>query len=169
MDLVHQLRREKGWTQQHLAKAARVSRATIQRIESGQGRPDNETVLSLAAALEVDAARIRDGAGLAAQVLRVSTICNERAPTPAGEKISATTAERSKVHSEFMSVATAVAAGSRDPDVLLAYLDASARMKSLPRDTSLDEGLELTRRLQSAMRAFNQAGMAVTRLLMQFV
>lgn len=37
MDAVRQARRQRGWTQAELARAAGVSRATVARIEAGQG------------------------------------------------------------------------------------------------------------------------------------
>jgi len=81
MDLVRQLRREKGWTQEQLAINSGLSRATIQRVEGGKVVPDKETALSLAAAFGVHPARLRQDAGLAACVLRVAAINNERNPT----------------------------------------------------------------------------------------
>lgn len=81
MDLVHKLRREKGWSQQQLADASGVSRATVQRVEGGKVTPDKETALSLAAALGADAVRIRQDAGVAARVIRLAEITNARNPT----------------------------------------------------------------------------------------
>lgn len=101
MDLVHQLRREKGWSQEHLAHASGLSRATVQRIEKGQVRPDADTLLSLAAALGVDPARIRQASGLAAVVVRVMTIVNARTPTEKELRLLPV-AER-KVFADFVS------------------------------------------------------------------
>jgi len=52
---VKNLRVGKGWTQQHLADACEVSLRTIQRVEKF-GTASNETVLGLAAVLEIKSA-----------------------------------------------------------------------------------------------------------------
>jgi transcriptional regulator with XRE-family HTH domain len=63
MDIVRRLRKSKGWSQEHLAEAANIGRATVQRIESGAVVPSNEIALALAAALGTDAERIRVDSG----------------------------------------------------------------------------------------------------------
>jgi len=68
MDNVRRLRNSKGWSQEHLAEASGVGRATIQRIESGRVRPTAETALALAAVLDADAQAIREGAGIVAEL-----------------------------------------------------------------------------------------------------
>jgi transcriptional regulator with XRE-family HTH domain len=50
---LRKLREAKSWSQAHLADAARVNIRTVQRIESGEPA-SQETMLSLAAALDVD-------------------------------------------------------------------------------------------------------------------
>jgi transcriptional regulator with XRE-family HTH domain len=72
MDLVRQLRKRRGWSQEYLAAASGVSRPTIQRIERGQVIPSPEIAMSLAAVLGVDASAIRAAAGLAARIAKVS-------------------------------------------------------------------------------------------------
>ena len=65
------LRLEKAWTQDHLARAAGVATRTVQRAERW-GRCSAETVLALAAALDVDVTQLlvpaaaRHGTGQAA-------------------------------------------------------------------------------------------------------
>jgi transcriptional regulator with XRE-family HTH domain len=46
------LRKERGWTQQHLADASGLSLRTVQRIER-DGAAANETVMALCAALAI--------------------------------------------------------------------------------------------------------------------
>lgn len=81
MNLVKRLRQSKGWPQEQLAQAAGVGRATVQRIESGRIRPTLETAQAIAAALDTDAASIRAGAGLVAELRSVMAITNERDAT----------------------------------------------------------------------------------------
>jgi transcriptional regulator with XRE-family HTH domain len=81
MDLVRQLRMKKGWSQDQLAEAARVGKATIQRIEAGRQVPSPETAQSLAAVLDSDAQRIREHAGLAAQLTAVMRILPNSDPS----------------------------------------------------------------------------------------
>lgn len=50
---VKAIRESKVWTQQHLAEAAGLSIRTIQRIERGESF-SNESILSIAAALDID-------------------------------------------------------------------------------------------------------------------
>jgi transcriptional regulator with XRE-family HTH domain len=83
MDLVRQLRKAKGWSQEQLAEAAQIGKATVQRIENGRVVPTRETALSLAAALDADARSIRLAAGLSGQVSRIMEITFERDATRA--------------------------------------------------------------------------------------
>lgn len=53
-DRIKELRDRRGWTQTHLADAAEISLRTVQRIE-GQHSHSAETLMALAAALDVDA------------------------------------------------------------------------------------------------------------------
>ncbi|EGW39062.1 helix-turn-helix transcriptional regulator [Desulfosporosinus sp. OT] len=48
-----QLRKERGWTQNDLAKAARLSKGYISAIEEGDQRPKVKTVAMIANALGV--------------------------------------------------------------------------------------------------------------------
>jgi transcriptional regulator with XRE-family HTH domain len=80
-NLLKQLRLAKGWSQEQLAEASKVGRATIQRIETGRSVPSKETALSLASALNADPVQLWQAAGLAARVLRVAAINNVRTPT----------------------------------------------------------------------------------------
>lgn len=50
-------RAKKSWTQEHLATAAGVAERTIQRLEKGE-LPSKETLLGIAAALEVDVEKL---------------------------------------------------------------------------------------------------------------
>ncbi len=52
-ELVVKLRREKGWSQQHLSLVSGVSLRTIQRVEN-EGNTSIETLKSLASAFELD-------------------------------------------------------------------------------------------------------------------
>jgi len=54
-------RRERGWSQERLADAAGLNLRTIQRVECGSPC-SGETILALAAALNVDASRLRAAA-----------------------------------------------------------------------------------------------------------
>jgi transcriptional regulator with XRE-family HTH domain len=51
-DVIKQLRKAKGWTQQHLADASDVNLRTIQRVER-EGSASNETVHALCAVFEI--------------------------------------------------------------------------------------------------------------------
>src|SRR5882724_2128842 len=202
MDLVRQLRREKGWSQEQLAAAAGLSRATIQRVEGGKVVPDRETTLALAGAFGVDASRIRLAAGLAARVHRVADITGERAPTvdelrllplavrrvfaefaasraecdnvtrsmgESTERSSAAHRGRKEVVSECRRLAEAVAENPGDQGLRKAYREALARVGDLPADTGADEAVALAVRSQRALRDMSEKGMALTRLLLQFV
>lgn len=50
---VYQRRKMLGWTQKDLAKAAKTSRQTIMRIETGLSMPNILTVVAIAEALKV--------------------------------------------------------------------------------------------------------------------
>lgn len=56
--LIKQCRTERSWTQQHLADACDVSLRTIQRVER-YGTASNETLMALAAVLEVEQSEIQ--------------------------------------------------------------------------------------------------------------
>jgi transcriptional regulator with XRE-family HTH domain len=56
-DLIVQLRKEKGWTQEELVEQCHVSVRTIQRIESGEVTPRFITIKILLAALDYDLER----------------------------------------------------------------------------------------------------------------
>lgn len=202
MDLVRQLRLSKGWSQEQLAEAAEVGRATIQRIESGQVVPGKETALSLASALGVDPVRIRQDAGLAARVLRIATITNTRAPTKselrplppamrkvfadyaaarmecaaleramaeAGARSDAAHRERMQAYDRRSQAFEALRANVRDLDASREYLEAVERVNGLAHDTARDEVVEIARKMQEALRVLSETGMAVTRLLFQFL
>jgi len=55
--LIRKLREDRAWSQDHLAAAAGLSLRTVQRIEA-EGNASPESRLSLAAALQVDAATL---------------------------------------------------------------------------------------------------------------
>lgn len=55
---LRELRKLKSWSQRHLAQAAGVSVRTIQRMERG-GNCSDESMLNIAAALDVDVAALR--------------------------------------------------------------------------------------------------------------
>lgn len=57
---IAQLRKEKGWTQKDLAKAARLSRGYIASIEEG-GSHAVKTVTMIAEALRVEARELFEG------------------------------------------------------------------------------------------------------------
>jgi transcriptional regulator with XRE-family HTH domain len=52
-DKVKQARHQRGWSQQKLAEAALLRRATINDVENGKTNPTIDTLLSISAALEV--------------------------------------------------------------------------------------------------------------------
>jgi transcriptional regulator with XRE-family HTH domain len=58
-DKIKAAREAKSWSQAHLAEAARLNIRTVQRIEAGEPC-SHETMLSLAAALNVDVAQLAD-------------------------------------------------------------------------------------------------------------
>jgi DNA-binding XRE family transcriptional regulator len=82
MNLLRQLRKAKGLSQDQLAQAAGIGKATVQRIERGRCLPNWETAMSLAAVLDCDATSLRYGAGLAAEVSKLATISLTRDATP---------------------------------------------------------------------------------------
>lgn len=201
MDLVRQLRRAKGWSQEHLAVVSRLSRATIQRVEGGKVVPDKETALALAGAFGVDAAQIRLAAGLAARVHRVAAIMNERAPTAeelrsltpevgrvfaefaaarseceaatramkeAGERSSAAHRARMEALSRCTRLIAAVSESPGDAELRRAYSEALARVADLPVDGA-DEAIALGDRSQRALGDLTDKGLALSRLLFQFV
>ena len=47
-DMLKKLRTEKGWTQQELAKRARVSKSTISMLETGERKPSFQVLETLA-------------------------------------------------------------------------------------------------------------------------
>lgn len=51
------LREARGWSQEHLARVAGLSPRTVQRMES-EAKASHESRMAVAAALEVDAARL---------------------------------------------------------------------------------------------------------------
>jgi len=51
---LRKLRNEKGWSQQQLADSANVPKITIQRIELAKTSTTIDTMISIAAALEID-------------------------------------------------------------------------------------------------------------------
>ncbi|MDR8391515.1 helix-turn-helix domain-containing protein [Aliifodinibius sp. S!AR15-10] len=57
--MVRSLRKQRSWSQSHLAKAAGVSTRTIQRLER-RGTCSQETLLSVAAAFDVDVKEFTD-------------------------------------------------------------------------------------------------------------
>ena len=62
-DRLRQARQRRGWTQQQLAAAAGVGRATIARAELGAFEPRQETMRKLAATLAVRLAWLLTGEG----------------------------------------------------------------------------------------------------------
>lgn len=54
---IRRWRRDRCWSQEHLADAAGLSLRTVQRLENGEG-VSRETILALAAAFSVDAAAV---------------------------------------------------------------------------------------------------------------
>lgn len=202
MDIIRQLRRKKGWSQERLADECKISRATVQRIESGKVVPNKLTALALAKALGVDPVRVRQDSGLAARVFRVAGIVAERAPTVrelrlvpppvrkvfagysaarsecgeanrAGdafnERSSAAHRERMDVLKRCRSLADAVAASPGDLALRRRYREALARVSALPVDDSPREAMAVMKRSQNALNDLAESGMAVTRLLFQFV
>ena len=73
---VKRLREEKVWTQQHLAEAAGINVRTIQRIEKG-GAPSNETLLSLAAAFDIDISELIEIQEIMEDLNKVKTQINK--------------------------------------------------------------------------------------------
>jgi transcriptional regulator with XRE-family HTH domain len=80
-DKLKALREAKSWSQAHLADAARLNIRTIQRIEAGE-LASHETLLSLAAALDVDVAELEPdartrlrAAGLSRARLAIALVC----------------------------------------------------------------------------------------------
>lgn len=51
-DIVKQIRKDKGWTQAHLAEVCDVNLRTIQRVEN-QGSASVETIMALCVAFDV--------------------------------------------------------------------------------------------------------------------
>jgi DNA-binding XRE family transcriptional regulator len=51
---IRERRRTAGMTQEHLARAARIGRVTLVRIEHGEQSPRHETLLALARAMKLD-------------------------------------------------------------------------------------------------------------------
>ncbi len=51
---LRKLRNNKGWSQQQLADSANVPKITIQRIELAKTSTTIDTMISIAAALEID-------------------------------------------------------------------------------------------------------------------
>jgi len=49
------MRQRKGWTQEHLAFEAEISKANMCDIESGKGNPTLRTIEKIAKALEIPA------------------------------------------------------------------------------------------------------------------
>jgi len=58
---VGRLRERRGLTQEQLGWAAGLHQTAVARIESGERKPNLETILKLAAGLEVPAAELFDG------------------------------------------------------------------------------------------------------------
>jgi transcriptional regulator with XRE-family HTH domain len=58
---VGRIRKRRGLTQEQLGWAAGLHQTAVARIESGERRPTLETVLKLAAGLEVPPAELFDG------------------------------------------------------------------------------------------------------------
>lgn len=55
---IKELRQARGWTQEHLAMLAGTNKGYISQLESGKREPSTETLRSLAAAFEVEAAQM---------------------------------------------------------------------------------------------------------------
>lgn len=188
-------------SQEQLAQASGLSRATIQRVESGQVVPDVETAQSLASVFKVDAVRIRRDAGLASRVNRLATITNERDPTTAelrtlppqvrkvfsdyvaarseceavvraikeeGERSSAAHRERMAAMSRCTVLAKEVGASPADLELRSAYRESLALLAGMPRE-SPDAGVALADRAQKASGDAADKGLALGRLLLQFV
>ncbi|MBX3159221.1 MAG: helix-turn-helix transcriptional regulator [Deltaproteobacteria bacterium] len=82
MNIVRHKRREHGWSQEQLAEIADLSKLSVQRAESGRHIPSWDTAQKLGTALGVDAARIRNEAGLVGAISSVMTaILAEREPS----------------------------------------------------------------------------------------
>jgi putative transcriptional regulator len=105
-NIVRKLRIEKGWSQQHLAEAAAISRATVQRIETGKSTPDRETAQSLAAALGVEPNSIRYGAGLTREVLGMAALLRRRDATE--QELSRLPPQVREVFADFQTTRTAL-------------------------------------------------------------
>lgn len=60
---VGRLRRRRGLTQEQLGWAAGLHQTAVTRIESGERKPNLETVFKLAAGLEVPPGELFDGIG----------------------------------------------------------------------------------------------------------
>ena len=59
-DRIRTLRQASGQTQEGLARDARVSNGTIIRIETGRNQPNLETLVRIAAALDVAVSELLD-------------------------------------------------------------------------------------------------------------
>ena len=57
---IRPLREKRGWTQQHLADAAGLSRKIITRLEKGELIPSKETLMAVAAAFDVSLPDLQD-------------------------------------------------------------------------------------------------------------
>jgi transcriptional regulator with XRE-family HTH domain len=175
MDLIKQLRRKKGWSQEHLAQAADVARATIQRIELGQVVPSNETLQSLAAAFGVDPEHIRVATGRAALVGKVMEITLRRDAT--ARELAPLAPELRQVFEEYYSAraemnafndtlertgarsTTAFAASHQARQELMEALLATCRN---PTDTAAWEAYTAANaRVEDLARSANEANSAV--------
>lgn len=56
---IYQLRVQRGYTQQELARRMQVAAVTVQRIEEGRANPSHVTLCKLAKVLRVSQARLR--------------------------------------------------------------------------------------------------------------
>lgn len=81
MDIIRRLREAKGWSQEELAAAADVGRATIQRVERGRVVPSRETLRALASALDVDARHLVQRTGLVRALTQVMQVTLKRDPS----------------------------------------------------------------------------------------
>lgn len=158
MDLLLSRRLRLGISQRKLAKICKVSRRTIQQVETGRRALRANTALDLAPALQLDAPLLRELSGLPGRVLRVLRLTDE------GKEL------RSWHFANMPRKVRELLMESHETqrEILRLTDELSSQSPDEPLDAGLKNFRELSTRLVNAIRKNQNHTLAICRMLRRF-